>query len=178
MFFQRKYGTFIRSRHRLSFGIKGAIMLDEFKKFMLRGNVLDLAVGVVIGGAFGAITKSLVDDILMPPIGLLTGGRDFGVHFLVLKAGTKAPPPYASLDAAKAAGANVLRYGVFLNTILTFLIVGLAMFAIVKTINKLRPPVVEPPKTKDCPQCCSAIPILAKRCPQCTSQLEEEAKPA
>ena len=115
-------------------------MLEEFKKFILRGNVVDLAVGVIIGGAFGAITKSLVDDVIMPPIGLLTGGKDFSNMFVVLKEGTKAPGPYATLEAAKAAEAVTMRYGAFLNTVMIFLIVALVIFMLVKAINRLSPP--------------------------------------
>ena len=115
-------------------------MLEEFKKFILRGNVVDLAVGVIIGGAFGAITKSLVDDVIMPPIGLLTGGKDFSNMFVVLKEGTKAPGPYATLEAAKAAEAVTLRYGAFLNTVMIFLIVAAVIFMLVKAINRLYPP--------------------------------------
>ena len=115
-------------------------MLEEFKKFILRGNVVDLAVGVIIGGAFGAITKSLVDDVIMPPIGLLTGGKDFSNMFVVLKEGTKAPGPYATLEAAKAAEAVTMRYGAFLNTVMIFLIVAVVIFMLVKAINRLYPP--------------------------------------
>ena len=115
-------------------------MLEEFKKFILRGNVVDLAVGVIIGGAFGAITKSLVDDVIMPPIGLLTGGKDFSNMFVVLKEGTKAPGPYATLEAAKAAEAVTMRYGAFLNTVMIFLIVAAVIFMLVKAINRLYPP--------------------------------------
>lgn len=115
-------------------------MLEEFKKFILRGNVVDLAVGVIIGGAFGAITKSLVDDVIMPPIGLLTGGKDFSNMFVVLKEGAKAPGPYATVEAAKAAEAITLRYGAFLNTVMIFLIVAVVIFMLVKAINRLYPP--------------------------------------
>lgn len=148
-------------------------MLDGFKKFMLRGNVVDMAVGVIIGGAFGAIVKSLVDDVLMPPIGMLTGGADFTNLFVVLREGAKAPAPYATLEAAKASGAILLRYGVFLNAALSFLIVGTAVYFLVKAFAKIMPPAPpDPPaETKDCPECCMAIAKKAKRCPHCTSEV-------
>ena len=113
-------------------------MFKEFKEFSLKGNVVDLAVGVVIGGAFGGIVTSLVNDVIMPPIGLLIGGVDFKNLFAVLKEGTKAAAPYASLEAAKAAGAVTFNYGVFLNTVINFLIIACAIFLVVKVINRLR----------------------------------------
>lgn len=143
-------------------------MLKEFKEFAARGNVVDLAVGVILGGAFGKIVSSLVDDILMPPIGLLLGGVDFTNLFVSLN-GEK----YASLAQAKEAGAPTLNYGVFLNSILTFFIVAFAVFLLVRQINRLRrheEPAAEP-VVKECPFCCSTIPIKASRCPQCTSEL-------
>ena len=145
-------------------------MLDDFKKFILRGNVLDLAVGVIIGGAFGAIAKSLVDDVIMPPLGMLGGHDDMANLFVVLKEGTKAPGPYPSVELAKAAGAVTLRYGIFLNTVVTFLLVATAMFLVVKLISKIyaAPP---PPGTKDCPKCLSAIPEKAVKCGHCTADL-------
>lgn len=145
-------------------------MFQEFKKFALRGNVVDLAVGVVIGGAFGTIVKSLVDDVIMPPIGLVTGGVDFTNLFVVLREGPKGPAPYASLELAKAAGAQTLRYGQFLNTIVTFLIVAIAIFFVVRAMNRLMPPPAAP-VTKDCPKCTKAIPEKASRCPECTADL-------
>jgi large conductance mechanosensitive channel len=148
-------------------------MLKEFKTFALRGNVIDLAVGVIIGGAFGAIINSLVKDIIMPPIGLLLGKVDFTNLFLVMKAGT-LPPPYATVADAATAGAVTLNYGVFINTIVSFLIVAFCIFLLIKGINKLQPKPVEAPAapaTKDCPYCATAIPIKATRCPHCTSQL-------
>ena len=130
-------------------------MFKEFKEFSLKGNVVDLAVGVVIGGAFGGIVTSLVNDVIMPPIGLLIGGVDFKNLFAVLKEGTKAPAPYASLEAAKAAGAVTFNYGVFLNTVINFLIVACAIFLLVKVINRLRrhqevapPPPAPPPRSE------------------------------
>jgi len=137
----------------------------------MRGNVLDLAIAVVIGAAFGAVVKSLVDDVVMPPIGLAVGNVDFANLYVLLQEGTKAPGPYASLADAKAAGAVTLNYGIFLNTLLGFLIVAAAIFMIVKAVNRLsRAPA--PPNTKECPFCRNAIPLAATRCGHCTSQLE------
>ena len=146
-------------------------MWKEFKAFVMRGNVMDLAVAVVIGAAFGAVVKSLVDDVIMPPIGILTGGIDFTNKFALLKAGTKTPPPYASLAAAKEAGAVTLNYGIFINAIVTFLIVALAVFLVVRAINAMYRKPVATPTTKPCPFCTTSIPIGATRCPSCTSQL-------
>ncbi|HEX6668853.1 MAG TPA: large conductance mechanosensitive channel protein MscL [Gemmatimonadales bacterium] len=146
-------------------------MFKEFKEFVMRGNVLDLAVGIIIGGAFGTIVKSLVDDVIMPPIGLALGNVDFADLFLMLKAGPKGAPPYATLAEAQAAGAVTINYGLFVNAIITFLIVALAVFLIVRAANRLRPPQAAPVTTKDCPYCRLAIPIGATRCPQCTSEL-------
>ena len=147
-------------------------MLAEFKKFILRGNVVDLAVAVIIGAAFGAIVKSLVDDVMMPPLGLAIGGIDFSNKFVVLKEGAKAVGPYASLAEAKAAGAATLNYGVFINQVVTFLIVAVCVFAVVQLMTRLQPPApAAPPTTKDCPYCKTAIPLAATRCPHCTSEL-------
>ena len=147
-------------------------MWSDFKAFIMRGNVLDLAVGVIIGAAFGTVVKSMVDDVIMPPIGLAIGGVDFSNLFVVLKEGATSAPPYASLADAKAAGAVTLNYGAFINTIITFLIVALAVFMLVRVVSKLhKQPAPPPPDTKSCPQCATAIPIAAKRCPNCTSQL-------
>lgn len=146
-------------------------MMKEFREFAMRGNVVDLAVGVVIGAAFGAIVKSLVDDVLMPPVGLLLGNVDFSNLFLVLKEGATAGP-YLSVAAAKAAGAVTLNYGLFINAIVSFLIVAFAIFMVIKNLNRLKKP--EPaaaPTTKDCPYCATTIPLAATRCPHCTSQL-------
>jgi large conductance mechanosensitive channel len=147
-------------------------MLKEFKEFAMRGNVLDLAVGIIIGGAFGTIVKSLVDDVIMPPVGLALGNVDFSDLFLMLKAGEKATPPYTTLAEAQAAGAVTINWGLFVNSIITFLIIAFAVFLIVRAANRLRP--AEPaaaPSTKDCPYCRMAIPVAATRCPQCTSEL-------
>ena len=148
-------------------------MIREFREFILRGNVMDMAVGIIIGAAFGGIVKSLVDDVIMPPIGLLLGHVDFSNMFAVLKEG-KTPGPYLSVAAAKAAGATTLNFGVFVNTIINFVIVGFAIFMMVKGANQLRRPKSVPagePTTKDCPFCYSSIPIKATRCPNCTSEL-------
>ncbi len=149
-------------------------MLKEFRAFIMRGNVLDLAVAVIIGGAFGVIIKSLVDDVIMPPIGLLLGNVDFSSLFILLKQGDPAGP-YASLADAKAAGAVSINYGAFLNTVITFLIVAFAIFLMLRAVSRMQRPAPEPPPvaptTKDCPYCFTAIPIQATRCPNCTSQL-------
>jgi large conductance mechanosensitive channel len=147
-------------------------MFREFKEFAMRGNVLDLAVGIIIGGAFGTIVKSLVDDVIMPPVGLALGNVDFSDLFLLLKAGTKGMPPYATLAEAQAAGAVTVNYGLFVNAVITFLLVALAVFLLVRTVNRLRAPeVAAAPATKECPFCRMAIPVAASRCPQCTSEL-------
>jgi large conductance mechanosensitive channel len=147
-------------------------MWKDFKTFVLRGNVLDLAIAVVLGAAFGSIVKSLVDDVVMPPIGLALGKVDFSNLFFVLKDGLKIPPPYASLAEAKAAGAVTLNYGVFVNSIIGFLIVALAVFILVRIVNRwMLKPVPAAPNTKDCKYCVTAIPLAATRCPNCTSQL-------
>lgn len=147
-------------------------MFKEFKTFILRGNMMDLAIGIILGGAFGGIIKSLVEDVLMPPIGLALGNTDFTGLFAVLKEGA-TPGPYASLAAAKAAGAVTLNYGVFFTAIVNFLIIGFCIFMIVRWLNKLMPkPEPAPaPAMKDCPFCLSSIPAGAKRCPHCTSEL-------
>ncbi len=147
-------------------------MFKEFKEFAMRGNVVDMAVGIVIGAAFSAIVKSMVDDVLMPPIGLLLGGVDFSDFFVVLKEGAKAAAPYHSLADAKAAGAVTLNFGLFVNAIISFTIVAFALFMLVKGMNRLRAnETPKPVSTKKCPHCCSDIAIEATRCPHCTSQL-------
>ena len=148
-------------------------MIKEFKEFAMRGNVVDMAVGIIIGAAFGSIVKSLVDDVLMPVVGLLLGNVDFSNFFFVLKAG-KVPGPYATLAEAKAATAVVLSYGLFINAIVTFLIVAFAVFLLVKQINALKRKEAPPaaPTTKDCPFCLSTVPLKATRCPHCTSELK------
>jgi large conductance mechanosensitive channel len=143
-------------------------MLKEFKAFVMRGNVLDLAVGVIIGAAFGKIVASLVDDILMPPIGRALGHVDFSNLFINL-----SETPYGSLADAKKAGAATLNYGLFLNTIINFLIVAFCVFLIIQLVNRWvnKPAPPGPATTKDCPQCAMSIPIAARRCGHCTSQL-------
>lgn len=150
-------------------------MLKEFKEFAVRGNVVDMAVGIIIGGAFGTIVKSLVDDVIMPPVGLLIGGVDFSSLFLTLKEGASVAGPYATPAAAKAAGAVTLNIGLFINSVISFLIVAFAVFLLIRGINRLRrekeAPPAAAPTTKDCPRCFSAIPIKATRCPFCTSDI-------
>jgi large conductance mechanosensitive channel len=146
-------------------------MWKDFRTFILRGNVIDLAIGVIIGVAFGAVVKSLVDDVIMPPIGIATGGIDFSNKFVVLKDGAAAAGPYASVAAAKAAGATTLNYGVFVNNVVSFLIVGFCAFLLVRAVSRLIPAKEPPPMTKACPYCSTDIPVTATRCPNCTSQL-------
>jgi large conductance mechanosensitive channel len=150
------------------------MMWEEFKKFIARGNVIDLAVGVIIGGAFSSIVSSLVNDIIMPPIGLLLGNVDFTNLFIDLSG-----QGYESRAAAEEAGAATINYGVFINTIITFLIVAFVVFLVVRQINRLRAKQKKEetpaePTTKDCPYCFTTIPIKATRCPNCTTQLEED----
>ena len=143
-------------------------MLKEFKDFAMRGNVLDMAVGIVIGAAFGKIVTSFVGDILMPPLGLLLGRVDFSNLFITL-----AGQSYPSLAAAKAAGAPTINYGVFLNTVLDFLIVAFAIFLLIRQVNRFQKPApAAAPTTRDCPYCVSTIAITATRCPHCTSELK------
>lgn len=146
-------------------------MFKEFKEFAMRGNVLDLAVGIIIGGAFGTIVKSLVDDVIMPPIGLALGNVDFADLFLLLKAGPKEAAPYATLAEAQQAGAVTINYGLFINSVITFLLIAFAVFLVVRAANRLRPRPAAAPTTKDCPYCRMAIPVGATRCPECTSEL-------
>jgi large conductance mechanosensitive channel len=150
-------------------------MLKEFKEFAVRGNAVDMAVGIVIGAAFGKIVDSLVKDIMMPPLGMLLGKVDFSNLFLVMADG-KVPGPYPSLMVAQQAGAVTLNVGLFLNMVISFIIVAFAVFMLVRAINKLRLPVLEAAPeevtTKDCSYCCSSIPLAATRCPHCTSVLE------
>ncbi len=148
-------------------------LVEEFKKFAMRGNVVDMAVGIIIGGAFGTIVKSLVNDVVMPPIGLLLGGVDFSDLFLTLKEGAVAGP-YATLAAAKEAGAVTLNAGLFINSVISFLIVAFAVFLLIKGMNRLQKKSEEAPTDptdKECPFCCSSVPIKASRCPHCTSEL-------
>ena len=148
-------------------------MWKEFKEFAVKGNAVDMAVGIVVGAAFGKIVDSLVKDIMMPPLGMLLGKVDFSNLFLVLADG-KTPGPYPSLMLAQQAGAVTLNVGLFINMVISFLIVAFAVFMLVRSINKLRAPVQAPATavtTKDCPYCCSKIPLDATRCPHCTSAL-------
>jgi len=143
-------------------------MLKEFKEFIMKGNVLDLAIGVIIGGAFGSIVSSLVKDVLMPSIGMLLGKVDFSNFYINLSGGT-----YTSMAEAQNAGAVTINYGLFLNNVINFLIIALVIFIIIKQVNRLQKPVTKSaePTTKECPHCYSTIPIKATRCPNCTSQL-------
>ena len=153
-------------------------MGKEFKDFAMRGNVVDMAVGIIIGGAFGTIVKSLVSDVIMPPIGLMMGGVDFVNLFAVLKEGANGAAPYASLTDAQTAGAVTVNYGVFFNAIVSFLIVAFAVFMLIKGLNNLKREEEAPPAeptTKDCPFCLSTIAIAATRCPNCTSELAPAA---
>ena len=149
-------------------------MLKEFKEFAMRGNVMDMAVGIIIGAAFGSIVTSLVSDVLMPPIGLLLGGVDFSNIFVTLKEGATTGP-YATVAAAKAAGAVTMNIGVFINAIISFIIVAFAVFMMISGLNKLKRPasvVATVPTTKECPQCYSPIAIKATRCAFCTSEVK------
>jgi large conductance mechanosensitive channel len=146
-------------------------MLKEFKEFAMRGNVVDMAVGIIIGAAFGAIVKSLVDDVIMPPIGMLLGNVDFSNLYVVLKDGAAAGP-YAALAEAKKAGAVTVNYGLFINSVLSFLIVAFSVFLLIRGMNRLKKQeAAAEPTTKECPRCFTEIPVKAVRCPHCTSEL-------
>ncbi len=148
-------------------------MGKDFKDFILRGNVVDLAVGVIIGAAFGTIVTSLVNDVIMPPVGLLLGNVDFSDLFLMLKAGTKIAPPYATLADAQAAGAVTINYGLFITRVVSFLIIAFVIFLMVRAVARMRKrEEVAPTTTKACPYCLSTIPLGAMRCPHCTSELK------
>ena len=146
-------------------------MIQEFKEFIARGNVVDMAVGIIIGAAFTTIVKSLVADIVMPPIGVLLGGFDFSDFFIQMTG-----EPVATVEAAKKAGAATINYGIFINNVINFLIVGFAVFMLVKGVNNMKrkeeEPPAEGPTSKDCPYCLSEIPIKATKCGQCTSDLK------
>lgn len=149
-------------------------MFKEFREFATRGSVMDMAVGIVIGAAFGAIVQSLVSDVLMPPLGLLLGNVDFSSLYITLAAG-QVPGPYATLAKAQEAGAVTLNYGLFVNKLVSFLIVALALFLLIRAMNRLRRKQEAPPAeptTKDCPFCFTAIPVKAVRCPHCTSDVK------
>lgn len=150
-------------------------MWREFRQFALRGNVVDMAIGIIVGGAFGTIASSLVGDVLMPPLGLLLGRVDFQDLFVVLREGVEAPGPYLSIAQAQEAGAVTLNYGRFINNVVSFLLVAAAMFLVVRTMNRLqaqREEEAPEPTTVECPHCKMAIPRAASRCPHCTSRLE------
>ncbi len=149
-------------------------MFKEFKEFAVKGNVLDMAVGIIIGAAFGTLVASFVSDVLMPPIGLLLGNMDFSNLYVVIHAGT-VPGPYASVAQAHAAGAVTLNYGVFLDKVIAFLIVAFVLFLIVRSMNRLKRKAEAPaaaPATKECPYCCSTVALKAVRCPNCTSEIK------
>jgi large conductance mechanosensitive channel len=148
-------------------------MIKEFKEFAVKGNVVDMAVGIIIGGAFGTIVKSLVADVIMPPIGMMLGNVDFSQLFLVLNRGD-APGPFDTIDEAQAAGAVTINYGLFFNAVISFVIVAFAVFLLIKAMNRLKreeEAPAEEPTTRDCPHCFSTIPVKATRCPHCTSDL-------
>jgi large conductance mechanosensitive channel len=150
-------------------------VFKEFKEFAMRGNVIDMAIGIIIGGAFGPIVGSMVSDILMPPIGMALGNVDFTNLFILIKQGSKAVAPYASLADAKAAGAVTINYGLFINSVVSFVIVVFCVFLLVKTMNRLKREEAVPPAeptTRDCPFCFSSIAIKASRCPHCTSEVK------
>jgi large conductance mechanosensitive channel len=155
-------------------------MWKEFREFAMRGNVIDMAVGIIIGASFGTIVNSLVNDLIMPPIGIILGSVDFRDFFVVIKGGTGEN--FHSIEEAKSAGAVTWNYGQFITNIMTFVIVAFAVFLLVKTINKLKRKEeaipASTPTTKDCPFCLTKISIKASRCPQCTSQLQAETPPA
>lgn len=148
---------------------------NEFKQFVMRGNVIDMAVGIIIGGAFTKIVNSMVADVLMPPLGLLLGKVDFSNWFIVIKKGADGASNFATMAEAQAAGATTLNLGLFLNAIISFIIVAFCIFILIKAINKLNKPAPAPaaaPTTKKCPFCCSEIALEATRCPHCTSEIK------
>ncbi|MBN1428063.1 MAG: large-conductance mechanosensitive channel protein MscL [Anaerolineae bacterium] len=152
-------------------------MIKEFRDFIMRGNVIDMAVGIIIGASFGSIINSLVNDIIMPPIGLLMGKVDFSNRYILLQEGSSTAAPYASLADAQSAGAVTLNYGLFINTIISFLIVGLAVFLLIKAVNRLhtqKPAEPAAPTTRECPFCFTDISINATRCPNCTSEIKKQ----
>lgn len=152
-------------------------MLEEYKKFAIRGNVVDMAVGIIIGAAFNGVVQSLVEDILTPPLGLMMGDVNFSNFFLVLREGA-SPPPYPSLEAAQSAGAVTLNVGSFINATISFVLVTFAVFVLVRYINRLREPTADPepaaPTVKKCPFCMTDVPVSATRCPMCTSELPND----
>ena len=150
-------------------------MIKEFKEFAVKGSVVDMAVGIMVGAAFTSVVTSVVQDLLMPPISLVTGGMDFSQKFIVLKAGATVPPPYSSLLQARGAGATLLTYGQFINTLVSFLMVALVLFFLVRWVNRLRSPdTPAAPNTRACPYCKTVIDLGATRCPNCTSNLAQD----
>ena len=148
-------------------------IIKEFKQFVMRGNVIDMAVGIIIGGAFTKIVNSMVADVLMPPLGLLLGKVDFSNWFVVIKSGANGARDFTTIAAAQEAGATTLNLGLFLNAVISFIIVAFCIFILIKAINKLNKPApVAKPKTKKCPFCCSDIALEATRCPHCTSEIK------
>lgn len=150
-------------------------VFQEFKTFIMRGNVIDMAVGIIIGGAFTGIVNSMVADVLMPPLGLLMGKVDFSNWFIVIKDGAESAAPYTTLAAAQAAGATTMNIGNFLNTLISFLIVAFCIFVLIKVINKLNTKKEAPapaPTTKECPHCFSAVDLRATKCPHCTAEIK------
>lgn len=148
-------------------------MLKDFKEFAMRGNVVDMAIGIIIGASFGGIVKSIVDDMIMPPIGFILGNVDFSNLYLVIKEGATAGP-YSSLSEAKKAGAISINYGLFINSVISFLIVAMVAFLIVRALNKLKknePAPAAPANTRECPLCTSVVSIRARRCPHCTADI-------
>ena len=170
----------VRLIRLLSFPQARIPMLEEYKKFAIRGNVVDMAVGIIIGAAFNSVVQSLVKDLLTPLLGLLMGDVDFANLFVVLHEGTPAAP-YATLEAAQSAGAVTLNLGVFVNSLISFVIVSFAVFLLVRQINRLREPETAPepaaPTVKKCPYCVSDVPLSATRCPHCTSEISDETAP-
>ena len=161
-------------------------ILEDFKKFALRGNMVDLAIGFTVGAAFSTVAKSLVDDILMPPIGLAMGNVDFADLFIVLKSGTEGERPYVTLKEAQDAGAVTLNYGEFINNIMALLVVAIAMFIVIRAIRLIEERLDEEfgerktadePQNRKCPHCRTTIPFRATRCPNCTSALEQASAP-
>jgi len=151
-------------------------MFKEFREFAIKGSMIDMAVGIIIGGAFGSIVKSLVSDVVMPPIGLLLGNVDFSNLFIVLQKGAQNVGPYLSVADAQNAGAVTLNIGLFMNSVISFFIVAICVFILVRSINKLKNQIIpSSPATKTCPHCYSTIDIQATRCPQCTSSLTAKA---
>lgn len=150
-------------------------IVQEFREFAVKGSVVDMAVGIIIGAAFTGIARSLIDDVLMPPIGVLLGGVSFHDYFVVLKPGVESAPPYPTLQAARDAGAVTLNYGQFINTLLTFLLTAVAVFILVRTINRLRREeqlAPQAPTERACPYCAMPISVRAVRCPHCTSEVQ------